>query len=290
MASNQAKQNAPSPTPAAPTTKAGSQLPKLEPELPVKSLKVDSLAVMKIVKHAREVALSNASSPASGQLLGINSAGVLSVSDAFPLPKVQPMQDTVPVIAETVLPRGIWQTAGLTVRLNAEPTVFVVIASSAVLKPSQLSAKTSMATVPDMEDTKPNVDISSTQPNNTNKNQPQSTRRESSGLRTPITRPGFVPTVTSSQRPAAPSASAPVPQPKRKHNGATIPLASTKENASGLTFRSRGGQEVHVDLAQDSDDENRKAPGSKKDPDKDKDGVELLKSELELGREIDNEH
>ncbi|KNE92703.1 hypothetical protein, variant 2 [Puccinia striiformis f. sp. tritici PST-78] len=220
-------------------------------------------------------------------------------------------QDTVPVIAETVLPRGIWQTAGLTVRLNAEPTVFVVIASSAVLKPwvqpfntraqfekvtrwfpssSQLSAKTSMATVPDMEDTKPNVDISSTQPNNTNKNQPQSTRRESSGLRTPITRPGFVPTVTSSQRPAAPSASAPVPQPKRKHNGATIPLASTKENASGLTFRSRGGQEVHVDLAQDSDDENRKAPGSKKDPDKDKDGVELLKSELELGREIDNEH
>ncbi|KAH9467592.1 hypothetical protein Pst134EA_011231 [Puccinia striiformis f. sp. tritici] len=111
-----------------------------------------------------------------------------------------------------------------------------------------------MATVPDMEDTKPNVDISSTQPNNTNKNQPQSTRRESSGLRTPITRPGFVPTVTSSQRPAAPSASAPVPQPKRKHN------------------------EVHVDLAQDSDDENRKAPGSKKDPDKDKDGVELLKS------------
>ncbi|KAI9604844.1 hypothetical protein H4Q26_002814 [Puccinia striiformis f. sp. tritici PST-130] len=280
MASNQAKQNAPSPTPAAPTTKAGSQLPKLEPELPVKSLKVDSLAVMKIVKHAREVALSNASSPASGQLLGIDSAGVLSYT----------MADTVPVIAETVLPRGIWQTAGLTVRLNAEPTVFVVIASSAVLKPSQLSAKTSMATVPDMEDTKPNVDISSTQPNNTNKNQPQSTRRESSGLRTPITRPGFVPTVTSSQRPAAPSASAPVPQPKRKHNGATIPLASTKENASGLTFRSRGGQEVHVDLAQDSDDENRKAPGSKKDPDKDKDGVELLKSELELGREIDNEH
>ncbi|KAH9455991.1 hypothetical protein MJO28_006001 [Puccinia striiformis f. sp. tritici] len=92
MASNQAKQNAPSPTPAAPTTKAGSQLPKLEPELPVKSLKVDSLAVMKIVKHAREVALSNASSPASGQLLGIDSAGVLSVSDAFPLPKVQPMR------------------------------------------------------------------------------------------------------------------------------------------------------------------------------------------------------
>ncbi|KAI9604839.1 hypothetical protein H4Q26_002809 [Puccinia striiformis f. sp. tritici PST-130] len=86
MASNQAKQSAPSPTPAAPTTKTGSQLTELEPELPVESLKVDSLAVMKIVKHAREVALSNASSPASGQLLGIDSAGVLNVSDAFPLP------------------------------------------------------------------------------------------------------------------------------------------------------------------------------------------------------------
>ncbi|KAI9608195.1 hypothetical protein KEM48_003327 [Puccinia striiformis f. sp. tritici PST-130] len=84
MASNQAKQSAPSPTPAAPTTKTGSQLTELEPELPVESLKVDSCD--EIVKHAREVALSNASSPASGQLLGIDSAGVLNVSDAFPLP------------------------------------------------------------------------------------------------------------------------------------------------------------------------------------------------------------
>jgi hypothetical protein len=41
---------------------------------------------MKIIKHAREVALSSATSPASGQLLGIDNAGVLNVSDAFPLP------------------------------------------------------------------------------------------------------------------------------------------------------------------------------------------------------------
>ena len=41
---------------------------------------------MKIIKHAREVAQSGAASPASGQLLGIDSAGVLNVSDAFPLP------------------------------------------------------------------------------------------------------------------------------------------------------------------------------------------------------------
>ncbi|POW21447.1 hypothetical protein PSHT_02378 [Puccinia striiformis] len=381
MASNQAKQNAPSPTPAAPTTKAGSQLPKLEPELPVKSLKVDSLAVMKIVKHAREVALSNASSPASGQLLaaaqrsksglalknsaaaaqnrwvvaehcfsgcsagyhqplmtltpaaavaaqqlgpqrpedshslaGASTTGALGhvISGFRPAvprsgnrwdpatmyPRVLKKRAANPARGLSVLESWVRLTkgqmgpssAGVTrgparrssartgslmhkqghfgIQVQFHPTVFVVIASSAVLKPwvqpfntraqfekvtrwfpssSQLSAKTSMATVPDMEDTKPNVDISSTQPNNTNKNQPQSTRRESSGLRTPITRPGFVPTVTSSQRPAAPSASAPVPQPKRKHNGATIPLASTKENASGLTFRSRGGQEVHVD-------------------------------------------
>ncbi|EFP90196.1 uncharacterized protein PGTG_16474 [Puccinia graminis f. sp. tritici CRL 75-36-700-3] len=89
MASNANRQSAPSPTPA-PATKTqanqASQLTELEPELPVESLKVDSLAVMKIIKHAREVALSSATSPASGQLLGIDSAGVLNVSDAFPLP------------------------------------------------------------------------------------------------------------------------------------------------------------------------------------------------------------
>lgn len=41
---------------------------------------------MKIIKHAREVAQSGTSSPAAGQILGIDSAGVLNVSDAFPLP------------------------------------------------------------------------------------------------------------------------------------------------------------------------------------------------------------
>ncbi|PLW42399.1 hypothetical protein PCANC_11346 [Puccinia coronata f. sp. avenae] len=89
MASNANRQNAPSPTPAPATKTLGSQgslLTELEPELPVESLKVDSLAVMKIIKHAREVAQSGAASPASGQLLGIDSAGVLNVSDAFPLP------------------------------------------------------------------------------------------------------------------------------------------------------------------------------------------------------------
>ncbi|KNZ55543.1 eukaryotic translation initiation factor 3 subunit H [Puccinia sorghi] len=88
MASNPSRQNAPSPTPtpAAKLPGSQSQLTELEPELPVESLKVDSLALMKIIKHAREVAQSGTSSPAAGQILGIDSAGVLNVSDAFPLP------------------------------------------------------------------------------------------------------------------------------------------------------------------------------------------------------------
>ncbi|KAI9605238.1 hypothetical protein H4Q26_003216 [Puccinia striiformis f. sp. tritici PST-130] len=58
MASNQAKQITPSPSPAAPTTKTCSQLTKVEPELPVESL-----------EHLHR-----------------GPAGVLNVSDAFPLP------------------------------------------------------------------------------------------------------------------------------------------------------------------------------------------------------------
>lgn len=46
----------------------------------------ESQAVMKIVKHAREAALSATSASAAGQLLGLDSAGVLNVSDVFPLP------------------------------------------------------------------------------------------------------------------------------------------------------------------------------------------------------------
>ncbi|KAI7941561.1 hypothetical protein MJO29_013635 [Puccinia striiformis f. sp. tritici] len=59
-----------------------------------------------------------------------------------------------------------------------------------------------MALIPGVEDTKTNMDIPSTPPNTTNdlSNQPASTRRESSRLHTPIPRPGFVPTLTSSQR------------------------------------------------------------------------------------------
>lgn len=89
MASNLSRPIAPSPSPTPATKHLGtpvSQLTELEPELPVESLKVDSLAVMKIIKHAREVGLSGSTSAASGQLLGIDAAGVLNISDAFPLP------------------------------------------------------------------------------------------------------------------------------------------------------------------------------------------------------------
>ncbi|POV99990.1 hypothetical protein PSTT_13435 [Puccinia striiformis] len=82
------------------------------------------------------------------------------------------------------------------------------------------------------------------------------------------------PGLDSSPRSLVPSA--PVPQPKAKRNGVTVPLASTNNSASGLTVKSCGGQEVHVDLAKDSDEENCKAPdtGSKKDPEKDKEGFD----------------
>lgn len=87
MASSSAKSNAPSPSPTPAKLHAHmSQLTELEPEIPVESLKVDSLAVMKIIKHAREVTLPGFTAAASGQLLGIDSAGVLNISDAFPLP------------------------------------------------------------------------------------------------------------------------------------------------------------------------------------------------------------
>ncbi|KAG0147507.1 hypothetical protein CROQUDRAFT_656073 [Cronartium quercuum f. sp. fusiforme G11] len=89
MVASNSRNNAPSPAPT-PANKhflgAASHLTELEHEVPVESVKVDSLAVMKIIKHARESAAAGSSSPAAGQLLGLDSAGVLNVSDAFSLP------------------------------------------------------------------------------------------------------------------------------------------------------------------------------------------------------------
>ncbi|KAI7957806.1 hypothetical protein MJO29_006023, partial [Puccinia striiformis f. sp. tritici] len=238
MASNQAKQNTPSPTPAAPTTKAGSQLPKLEPELPVKSLKVDSLAVMKIVKHAPVAAqqLGPQRPEDSHSLAGASTTGALGhvISGFRPaVPRSGNRWDPATMYPRVLKKRAANPARGLSVLESwVRLTKGQMGPSSAGV--TRGPARRSSARTGSLMHKQGHFGIQV---------QFHSTRRESSGLRTPITRPGFVPTVTSSQRPAAPSASAPVPQPKRKHNGATIPLASTKENASGLTFRSCGGQE-----------------------------------------------
>ncbi|CAH7690621.1 hypothetical protein PPACK8108_LOCUS26026 [Phakopsora pachyrhizi] len=91
MVANNSRPGASSPaasTPAPANKHHGSQMPltELEHEVPVDSLTVDSLTVMKIIKHARELNVAGSSSLASGQLLGLDSAGVLNISDAFPLP------------------------------------------------------------------------------------------------------------------------------------------------------------------------------------------------------------
>ncbi|MBW0552613.1 hypothetical protein O181_092328 [Austropuccinia psidii MF-1] len=89
MVASNSRTNSSSPAPTQTTKLHGNSVPQLtelEHEIPVESIKVDSLAVMKIVKHARETVASGSTLAASGQLLGLDTAGVLNVSDAFPLP------------------------------------------------------------------------------------------------------------------------------------------------------------------------------------------------------------
>ncbi|KAH9818037.1 hypothetical protein DFH28DRAFT_888873 [Melampsora americana] len=88
MIASNSRNNAPSPSPTPATKLLGlnSQLIELEHEVPVENVKLDSLAVMKIIKHARESISSGSNQIASGQLLGLDTSGILNISDAFPLP------------------------------------------------------------------------------------------------------------------------------------------------------------------------------------------------------------
>lgn len=88
MIASNSRNNAPSPSPTPATKLMGlnSQLIELEHEVPVENVKLDSLAVMKIIKHARESISSGSNQIASGQLLGLDTSGILNISDAFPLP------------------------------------------------------------------------------------------------------------------------------------------------------------------------------------------------------------
>ncbi|POW16079.1 hypothetical protein PSTT_01625 [Puccinia striiformis] len=159
----------------------------------------------------------------------------------------------------------------------------------------------------------------STPPNTTNVNDstdrhpPQSIRRESTRLRTPSTRPGFIPTITDSRRALVPAAR---PEPKTIVNHSEDDIDdnddgdggdndgededeegddnsdvdgdhdehhSTKQTKSRgkkafsvmKQVSSRTGKSVNIDTAQDSDEENSKVTGrKKKDPTKNKDGTD----------------
>jgi hypothetical protein len=114
-------------------------------------------------------------------------------------------------------------------------------------------------------------------------NLPQSTCRESSRIRTPITCPGFIPTQTQSHQAAASkcyaSTSAKGNQQKttsiNSSNGSSSSNNEvTKETASAQVkqVRRRTGNVIDIDKTQDSDEENCQAPaGKRKDLEKDKD-------------------
>ncbi|POW15703.1 hypothetical protein PSTT_02010 [Puccinia striiformis] len=113
---------------------------------------------------------------------------------------------------------------------------------------------------------------------------PQSTRRESSRLRTPMRRPGFIPTETDSRRALVGNHN--VPKPGRKQTATTEGTDEddgdeVEEIASSdvIQVSKRTGRSVNVDLVQDSDEENEKAAGAKppKDKTKDRDGFDHAK-------------
>ncbi|TPX37756.1 hypothetical protein SmJEL517_g00449 [Synchytrium microbalum] len=57
--------------------------------VPIHTVQLDALVVMKIIKHCRELAPT----PVTGQLLGIDVAGVLQVTNCFPFTVVSPGDD-----------------------------------------------------------------------------------------------------------------------------------------------------------------------------------------------------
>ncbi|KAI9630440.1 hypothetical protein KEM48_013936 [Puccinia striiformis f. sp. tritici PST-130] len=124
----------------------------------------------------------------------------------------------------------------------------------------------------------PNETTPSTPPDTTNVSTgpPQSVRRESTRLRTPTTRPGFIPTRTVSRRALRISVINSDDEDDDEDHSQTTnkgrdPFAGTKQVASCT------GREVVIDMAQDSDVENHKRTNptrKKKDPTKDKDGFD----------------
>ncbi|KAH9450550.1 hypothetical protein Pst134EB_018081 [Puccinia striiformis f. sp. tritici] len=160
-------------------------------------------------------------------------------------------------------------------------------------EPYRSSSRSTMARITNL----PNETTPSTPPDTTNVSTgpPQSVRRESTRLRTPTTRPGFIPTRTVSRRALVSASPAPAthqsrPLQKNKRisvinsddedddkdhsqttNKGRDPFAGTKQVASCT------GREVVIDMAQDSDVENHKRTNptrKKKDPTKDKDGFD----------------
>ncbi|KAI9615477.1 hypothetical protein H4Q26_011416, partial [Puccinia striiformis f. sp. tritici PST-130] len=125
----------------------------------------------------------------------------------------------------------------------------------------------------DTEDT--NDQVPSTPPNINNGPDPPQSTRQSTRLRTPMSRPGFIQTQTDSRRALVPN----VPKPRQP-----IPsvedenLEQTRESppASVITqVAHRTGRAVVVDLAQDSDEDNQAAVrGKRPEKNKDKDGFD----------------
>ncbi|OAV99986.1 hypothetical protein PTTG_01409 [Puccinia triticina 1-1 BBBD Race 1] len=112
-------------------------------------------------------------------------------------------------------------------------------------------------------------DAPCTPPNTTcdSTNVPQSTGRESSRIRTPSTRPGFVPTLTKPRRAAVPNSDASgtpraKSKPKQVSESVDIDGPTNPSNERGRVKQTsrRTGQVIDVDTIQDSDEENRRAP------------------------------
>ncbi|KAF9157258.1 Eukaryotic translation initiation factor 3 subunit H [Actinomortierella ambigua] len=61
----------------------------IEGVVPITSVQLDAMVVLKIVKHCRE----SAPSTVTGQLMGLDVNGVLEVTHSFPMPKTQDSED-----------------------------------------------------------------------------------------------------------------------------------------------------------------------------------------------------
>ncbi|WAQ91682.1 hypothetical protein PtA15_15A72 [Puccinia triticina] len=95
----------------------------------------------------------------------------------------------------------------------------------------------------------------STPPNQTNLNP---NPRQSSRIRTPLQRPGFVPTQINSRR-AQPRSCSAQPNGQRKSQNTEEPV-SVPATDSQPPPQPSSGPEVLPDVEQDSDEENKKAP------------------------------